>query len=86
GTYYLVETNTPAGFNTAEPVTVVIGENGAITANTENVTEVKILNVSGNVLPETGGIGTTIFYALGAVMVIGAGVLLIAKKRMSNEG
>jgi len=86
GTYYLVETNTPAGFNTAEPVTVVIGEDGAITANNTKVDEVQILNVSGNVLPETGGIGTTIFYALGAIMVIGAGVLLIAKKRMSNEG
>ncbi|MBQ2690571.1 MAG: LPXTG cell wall anchor domain-containing protein, partial [Clostridia bacterium] len=46
----------------------------------------KVVNETGNVLPETGGIGTTIFYALGAVMVIGAGVLLIAKKRMSNEG
>jgi len=44
-----------------------------------------VINLPGSELPETGGIGTTIFYALGAVMVIGAGVLLVAKKRMSVE-
>ncbi|MDD7288263.1 MAG: LPXTG cell wall anchor domain-containing protein [Clostridiales bacterium] len=33
-------------------------------------------------MPETGGIGTTIFYVLGAVLVVGAGVVLVTKKRM----
>ncbi|MCD8035850.1 MAG: isopeptide-forming domain-containing fimbrial protein [Clostridiales bacterium] len=42
-----------------------------------------IKNNSGSVLPSTGGIGTTIFYIVGGVMVVGALVLLITRKRMS---
>lgn len=42
-----------------------------------------IINKSGSLLPSTGGIGTTIFYVVGAVLVIGAGILLVTKKRMS---
>jgi len=34
-------------------------------------------------LPETGGTGTVLFIAIGAVVVLGAGVLLVTKKRMS---
>ena len=41
-----------------------------------------VVNQTGSVLPETGGIGTTIFYVLGGLMAVGAGVLLVAKKRM----
>ena len=42
-----------------------------------------VMNKSGTELPSTGGIGTTIFYVLGSILVIGAVVLLITKKRMS---
>ena len=42
-----------------------------------------VMNNSGTELPSTGGIGTTIFYVLGSILVIGAAVLLITKKRMS---
>lgn len=45
----------------------------------------KIKNTQGVELPSTGGIGTTIFYVVGAILVIGAGILLVAKKRMSNR-
>ncbi len=44
-----------------------------------------IVNLSGTELPSTGGIGTTIFYILGAILVLGGVVVLIAKKRMSND-
>lgn len=44
-----------------------------------------VLNLSGDELPETGGIGTTIFYIAGGLLVVGALVLLIAKKRMKAE-
>lgn len=47
--------------------------------------KIDILNQSGSLLPSTGGIGTTIFYVVGAVLVIGAGILLVAKKRMSDR-
>ena len=44
-----------------------------------------VINNSGSLLPSTGGIGTTIFYVVGAILVIGAGVMLVVKKRMSRE-
>ena len=44
-----------------------------------------IANKAGAVLPSTGGIGTTIFYVLGSILVLGAAVLLIAKKRMNGQ-
>lgn len=50
---------------------------GAVTAD--------IVNKSGSQLPETGGIGTTIFYVVGVILMLGAGVLLVTKKRMSTN-
>ena len=44
-----------------------------------------IENNKGATLPETGGMGTTIFYVLGAILVLGAGGLLIARKRTDSE-
>ena len=44
-----------------------------------------VVNNAGATLPETGGIGTTIFYVLGSILVLGAGILLVTKKRMSVE-
>ena len=88
-TYYLTETAAPAGYNKlAGPVTIVIGENGVVNGTTEapqGVDEVKVLNQSGTELPSTGGMGTTIFYVIGAALVIGAIVVLIAKKRAGSE-
>ena len=43
-----------------------------------------VVNEAGVTLPETGGIGTTIFYVLGGILLLGATVLLIARKRMQN--
>ncbi len=82
GTYYLVESTTPAGFN---PLTEVktITVNGDDTGANLTVTE-RVENKTGAVLPSTGGMGTTVFYVLGAVLVVGAGVLLVTKKRMSQ--
>lgn len=45
---------------------------------------ITIANNKGSTLPETGGIGTTIFYVLGGVLVVGAAVLLVTKKRMER--
>ena len=42
-----------------------------------------VVNQSGATLPETGGMGTTIFYLLGGILVVGAGILLITRRRMS---
>ena len=42
-----------------------------------------IENNSGAELPSTGGIGTTIFYVIGAILVLGAGILLVTRRRMN---
>ena len=44
-----------------------------------------VVNQSGLELPETGGIGTTIFYIIGGILVLGAGILLITRRRMNSE-
>ena len=68
---------------------VYAGDQNAAAANTLTLTATqvnKVENNSGTVLPSTGGIGTTIFYVVGSILVVAAGVLLITKKRMSREG
>ena len=52
---------------------------------TEGSLTATVVNQSGLELPETGGMGTTVFYIIGGVLVVGAAVLLITKKRMSAE-
>ena len=89
-TYYLTETKAPAGYNKLpSAVTITIGANGAVNATDDapqGVNEVKVLNQTGTELPSTGGMGTTLFYVLGSVLVVGAVVLLVTRKRMSNKG
>ena len=84
-TYYLRETQAPAGYNKlANDVEVKIEPTESTDGKTLTLTAVtsKINNNAGTELPSTGGIGTTIFYVLGSVLVIGAAVLLVTKKRM----
>ena len=98
--YYLYETLAPKGYNlldgpvqfkiTAEYTTdgsallanyptVKVGTSEASTNLSTNV-----INKEGSVLPSTGGMGTTLFYILGGLLAVGAGVLLVTKKRMSK--
>lgn len=84
GTYYLVETKAPAGYNQLTgPKEVKVA--GSTTDTTKLTVTEKVANKAGTLLPSTGGMGTTIFYVLGAVLVVGAGVLLVTKKRMSQS-
>ena len=55
---------------------------GKIQVTLNQLVDSTIENVSGIQLPEAGGIGTTIFYILGGILVVGAAVLLITKRRM----
>ena len=91
-TYYLHEVEAPAGYNKlSNDVEVVItgateqvDEATGITKLVYDTVTAKVNNQSGTELPSTGGMGTTIFYVLGSILVIGAVVLLVTKKRMSN--
>ena len=56
---------------------------GIVSGNSNTVT---VTNQTGTGLPSTGGMGTTIFYVVGSILVVGAAVLLITKKRMGAEG
>lgn len=86
GTYYLTETKQPAGYNKLSgPVTVVIDENGKVTVDGANADPVGVENKTGKVLPSTGGAGTTMIYLVGAVLVLGSGVVLATKRRVKNK-
>lgn len=100
GTYYLFETEVPTvpsgeiPYNLlSDPITVTISATHNET-ETDNIYELSldiengnntVNNIKGNELPETGGIGTTMFYVGGGVMAAAAGAILIAKKRAKKE-
>ena len=89
GTYTLTESKVPAGYNEMDDKTFKITFD--VSSKTFSVSEgldslvATIENFSGSTLPSTGGIGTTIFYIIGGILVIGAAILLVTKKRMSKE-
>ena len=78
GTYYLVETEAPTGYNKlADPVVVKIDENSHL----EDGSAVVVKNSAEFELPETGGIGTTIFTVSGLLVICAAVVLYYINKR-----
>lgn len=101
GTYYLEETEAPAGYNKLTgPIEVEITATTSVTSGSETVqyknlsessytlatdATVKVLNKAGTQLPSTGGIGTTLFYVIGGGLMAVAAVLLVTKKRMNNK-
>ena len=84
GVYELIEVEAPAGYNllTAPTEATIAGSDSDVTKLTVTA---EVGNNSGTQLPSTGGIGTTLFYVVGSILVIGAAVLLISKRRMSNR-
>lgn len=89
GSYTLEETKVPAGYNKMDDISFEItfdrNTKEFATSGALGNLVADIANYSGSTLPSTGGIGTTIFYIVGAILVIGAGVILVTKKRMSKE-
>ncbi|MCH5191514.1 MAG: isopeptide-forming domain-containing fimbrial protein [Oscillospiraceae bacterium] len=95
GYYRLTETKAPEGYNKlAQPIYFEVSAehtaDGTTLAETEDFKIVgkslstDVENNTGATLPETGGIGTTLFYIVGGLMVLVAGVLLITKRRIKN--
>jgi len=99
GEYTIEETKTPDGYNKISPITFTIGfdadpDEGEVHWSTTSgdatynpatgLFEITIENNQGTELPTTGGIGTTIFTIVGLVLIIGAGVTLIVRRRMAR--
>lgn len=90
--YWLEEITAPSGFNplTARVKVDLSGKTNLVRTvdGTGKIITygVQVVNNAGTQLPETGGVGTTIFYIAGGVLVLAAVVLLVTRKRMSREG
>ena len=84
GVYQLKEVTAPAGYNALKE-TINITVTGENSTTQLIATSQTVENYSGTELPETGGIGTTIFYLIGAILVIGAGVVFVTRRRMHSD-
>ena len=83
--YYLEETKAPDGYNKLpERVEIAVKEanlDATVSNDTWQSGGVHVVNKTGSLLPTTGGIGTTIFYALGGALVLGVIAVFLARKR-----
>jgi len=87
-TYTLIETKTNQGYNLLSgsvQLELAKETSGTDYTATTQLPFTTIKNFSGTVLPSTGGIGTTIFYIVGGLLAVGAGVVLVTRKRMGEE-
>lgn len=100
GKYKISETAVPAGYVKADDVEFVVTATADSTAPAEftdlsaagfsadkadGSLSIDLENKTGSLLPETGGMGTTLFYAVGGMLVLGAVVVLLMKKRTVTE-
>ncbi|MDL2235638.1 LPXTG cell wall anchor domain-containing protein, partial [Christensenellaceae bacterium OttesenSCG-928-L17] len=63
----------------------IINEGEESEPNDKGIYELYVVNSAGTELPETGGIGRTIFYVIGSALLLGAVILFVTKKRMSGD-
>ena len=83
GVYTLVETTVPQGFNKASDTTVTIKEQDFDAENLDQTATVE--NRKGAELPSTGGIGTTIFYVIGGLLVLVAAIILVTRRKAESK-
>lgn len=100
GTYYLEETKAPDGYNKlTAPVKVEIandstnihrldsvkadGVDGTV-SDDKAIGTITVANNKGSTLPSTGGMGTKLFYTIGGILMAGAAIVLVVRKRRSD--
>ncbi|QTE68159.1 isopeptide-forming domain-containing fimbrial protein [Clostridiales bacterium] len=79
GEYYLEEVVVPDGYNKLPSRTEVKITKG----QTESV-KITVENKAGTELPSTGGIGTSIFYVIGGILLVGAAIVLVARRKAND--
>ncbi|MDE1549519.1 Cna B-type domain-containing protein [Jeotgalibaca caeni] len=94
GTYQLEEVRAPEGYNLMDkPITIVVKKiKEKIVVSTEDGTFITqeqplvVKNISKSVLPETGGMGTTLFSVIGLGLMIGAGMFFKKSTNKAEKG
>ncbi len=98
GTYTLTETGAPVGYNKIDtPIELKIKFDAAtkkfgfdgtapagVTLESDGTFKITVVNQSGSTLPSTGGMGTTILYTVGGILIAAGGIWLATKKRLST--
>lgn len=94
GTYYLVETKAPDGFNKlTAPIEVKITKSTDTDANNWTISKdgtpetdkiIDVENSTGSILPSTGGMGTIAFTVVAALLVLGVAVSFIRDRKKEN--
>ena len=88
GTYYLVETSAPTGYNMVEyPIEITFTRNDKFESCNKMGTAhgITVVNKTGTLLPETGGTGRVILYSAGSIFTVAAIVVIVTKRRMKYE-
>ena len=77
GDYTLKETEAPNGYNP-------LNDDITVKVSADDTTRVEAENNTGTELPSTGGIGTTIFYVIGGILLVGAAIVLVARRKAND--
>ena len=94
GTYYLVETKAPDGFNKlTAPIVIKITKSTDTDVNKWTISKdgtvekdkiIDVENSTGSILPSTGGMGTIAFTVVAALLVLGVAVSFIRDRKREN--
>lgn len=86
GAYYLREIEAPKGYNLLKtPIRIDVTPEGKIQVDEKPVDRVEVKNNTGSLLPDTGGMGTTLIYVVGSILVLASGIVLFSKKKEGNN-